>query len=515
MESPKVDIELFSDNYETVDFEKLKNEFGVKPVMDDNQRILKILDLEKLFYDASSQYGDRITILNTIDPNDPKYSDILKDKIFFNKTMLEAVPSCQCKNYEGLIYQDQICPLCNTPATLDVDIMEDNIMHKGWIEFPSFVEGKFIHPQIYKILSNWLTHKSRKERSPVTYLDYILNPNLECDIDALKPLLKKGRGFTYFYHHFDEIISYFAYVFPKTSSRVALKTRVLYLLALYRDRVFTKYLPILSSTLHAIISSGNDSKKKYVNNNCKDIITAISELAYLQYGLKYKSEKQINEIIFQAFTYYMDYQYDVTHKQLSNKPALPRMHIFASRLNFTSRSVIVPHSEMRKLDELVLPWSVSVELLKIHILGRLIRNGMDVMDALNKHFNASQCYDPDIDKIIHDLIEECPYKGLPCLFNRNPSIHNGSIQLLFIVGVKKNPKDNTCDMPLPITPAFNADYDGDEMNLYLFTEMDAVPYFKTLHPAYIMLGRNALEIRPTVSLAKPLLVTLNHFLGMV
>lgn len=511
-----IDIENFFDNYEMVDFDKLRQEFGKKEVIDKNKRILKIMDLEKLFYKVSDHYGDRITILNTLNPTDPKYPDILKDKIFFNKNILEAVPSCQCKNYQGLIYQGEICPICHTPVLMDVDITEDSILHKSWLEFPIHSKGKFIHPHIYKILANWLVYKTREGRSPITYLDYVLNPMLNCDIDALKPLLDKGRGFEYVYEHFDEIISYFANVFPKTMQKTVIKERTLALLALYRDRLFTKYLPVLSSTLHAIVSSGDENRKKYVNKNCKYLLTTVSLLAGLTHDLKTRSEKAVDDIIFQAYSCYLDYQYDVMYSQLSNKAALPRMHIFASRLNFTSRGVIIPHSNSYKMDEIILPWTSCVELLKTHILGRLINvYDLSVTEASNKHFKALQVYDPDIHKIINDLIKECPYKGLPCLFNRNPSIHNGSILLVFIVGVDPNVKNNTIAMPLAVAPALNADNDGDEMNVYIFTEMDAVEHYVTLHPAYIMLGRNSPEIRPEISLAKPALVTLNHFLGMV
>ena len=56
--------------------------------------------------------------------------------------------------------------------------------------------------------------------------------------------------------------------------------------------------------------------------------------------------------------------------------------------------------------------------------------------------NAINVYDYEIDVIMQNMIKDCPYKGLPILMNRNPSLRIGSIQLLFVTKIKPALKEN-------------------------------------------------------------------------
>ena len=56
------------------------------------------------------------------------------------------------------------------------------------------------------------------------------------------------------------------------------------------------------------------------------------------------------------------------------------------------------------------------------------------------------------------------------LFNRQPTLHKMSIQGFEIYGIE----GLTFRLPLPVTRPFNADYDGDEMNMHVPQSIDAV-----------------------------------------
>ena len=57
-----------------------------------------------------------------------------------------------------------------------------------------------------------------------------------------------------------------------------------------------------------------------------------------------------------------------------------------------------------------------------------------------------------------ELIAESPYKGLPCCFNRNPTLLRGSIQQLYITKIKSDDiNDNTISLSVMILASYNAE----------------------------------------------------------
>jgi len=122
--------------------------------------------------------------------------------------------------------------------------------------------------------------------------------------------------------------------------------------------------------------------------------------------------------------------------------------------------VIIPHQD--RYDELYFPWGIAVNLLKLHILGRLMRkHNMTVGEATVRHVKSLIQHDPLIDQIMKDLIHECKpdFPGLPILFNRPPSIKRGAVQLLYCSRVKPELEDKTINISTLILRDPNADFD--------------------------------------------------------
>jgi hypothetical protein len=101
--------------------------------------------------------------------------------------------------------------------------------------------------------------------------------------------------------------------------------------------------------------------------------------------------------------------------------------MLGTRLHFSFRTVIIPHKD--RYNELYIPWAVAVNLLKEHIIGRLM-NAYDLSfgDAIARQILALMRYDPLIDQIMSDLIKESKYPGLGVLWNRNPQ--KGSVSIV-------------------------------------------------------------------------------------
>ena len=68
------------------------------------------------------------------------------------------------------------------------------------------------------------------------------------------------------------------------------------------------------------------------------------------------------------------------------------------------------------------------------------------------------------------IVERHLRNGDWCLFNRQPSLHKGSIQAFQIYHVPSL----QFKLPLPCTKPFNADFDGDEMNLHSLQGYEAI-----------------------------------------
>ena len=68
------------------------------------------------------------------------------------------------------------------------------------------------------------------------------------------------------------------------------------------------------------------------------------------------------------------------------------------------------------------------------------------------------------------IVERHLRNGDWCLFNRQPSLHKGSIQAFRIYAVPSL----QFKLPLPCTKPFNADFDGDEMNLHALQGYEAI-----------------------------------------
>lgn len=113
-----------------------------------------------------------------------------------------------------------------------------------------------------------------------------------------------------------------------------------------------------------------------------------------------------------------------------------------------------------------------------------------------------------------DYVERKLKEGDMLLFNRQPTLHRGSI-----IAMKVKPVDfgQTLRMNLAITASFNADYDGDEMNVHLITSEEGEAEMRVLSTIDRLLfnpqvGRSIIELKQDTLLAVHLL--LHDFLEM-
>ena len=173
-------------------------------------------------------------------------------------------------------------------------------------------------------------------------------------------------------------------------------------------------------------------------------------------------------------------------ERIKGKPGRVRSNLLGKRVNFSGRSVITPDSYIN-IDQLGVPKKIAMELTipeevtpyNIKHLSNLVKNGRDIYPGANFVLRINYHDDKtDVQKIdlkyrrkairlkIGDVVERHSVNGDYVLFNRQPTLHKPSmmaheIHVLDIDGV------NTFRVNVSACFPYNADFDGDEMNIYL------------------------------------------------
>jgi len=173
-------------------------------------------------------------------------------------------------------------------------------------------------------------------------------------------------------------------------------------------------------------------------------------------------------------------------ERLKGKSGRIRGNLMGKRVDFSARTVITPDPNLM-LDELGVPWSIALNMTypetvtpyNIEWLTKLVDNGphpppgqtgakyiiredgqrLDLR-FLKKESEKRLAYGYRVER--HMVTGDC------VLFNRQPSLHKMSI-----MGhrVRIMPY-STFRMNISVTPPYNADFDGDEMNMHLPQSME-------------------------------------------
>lgn len=140
---------------------------------------------------------------------------------------------------------------------------------------------------------------------------------------------------------------------------------------------------------------------------------------------------------------------------LSGKEGIFRKNLLGKRVDYSWRSVITVGPNL-KLDECGLPLYVAVKMFTPFIIGKLIERKISHTPKQAEKLIKDQ--DPIALKILEEVID-----GKYVLLNRAPTLHRLSIQAF---KVKLVPGKTIRIHPL-VCPAFNADFDGDQMAVHV------------------------------------------------
>ncbi len=162
-------------------------------------------------------------------------------------------------------------------------------------------------------------------------------------------------------------------------------------------------------------------------------------------------------------------------QRLKGKEGRIRNNLMGKRVDYSGRSVITPDPNI-ELDELGVPYPIAKNLTYPEIVNQynkeklnvLLGNGVDnypcikLIERDTLKITITQSNKNDIELLQGDIVHRQLMDGDYVLFNRQPSLHRMSM-MAHRVRVMKG---NTFRLNVSVTPPYNADFDGDEMNVH-------------------------------------------------
>ena len=400
-------------------------------------------------------------ILNNVDIKNESSRDFISNLLMtkYNSDMSSLIPSCLCGEIKGEFSIGLKCNNCNSVVKSS---LEEDIEPIFWLSRPkdknnNVIVSKLINPKVWYMASRCFS------KSGFNFLNWIADPRYKSDIDKEKladilSLISDNipvRGYNYFVNSFYQILrilSQFKF-FKSNYKKIMLLFRFL---EEYQDCIFSDYLPVPNKSLFILQYT---NLGVYVDETTLKGINAVNTFLGIDtennnYSQSIKERRTIVTINKLA-EFYSQHE----RKIQSPKPGWFRKHIFGTRAHFSFRTVISSITEPHNYDENYIPWSVGVTLFRPYLINKLLKvypnyNLNDVLGILN---TSVEEYNPVIDKIFKELIDESKEKRIPNLADRNPSLSNGSLQELWIPKVKTNVKDKTSSVSILICQPFNLD----------------------------------------------------------
>ena len=281
------------------------------------------------------------------------------------------------------------------------------------------------------------------------------------DIQAIRKKVPKskyiyeGLGHDNFRNNFEEIVTSCA----KTSDE-------LQILLDEKDSVFTSKIPIYSTAFRPVSKTSETMFYPRINK-WFSMICAIS----------CKLDDMVLDIEkMQALNYIQNYMIQATDFLIANeikgKEGFVRAEIVGGTFSFSGRGVIT-YENCIKTDEICIPYPTAITAYQYKITHILcVRYGLTLEHAFQLVTTNER--NPYVIQILDEIIAE----GQWAIMLREPTNNLGSIGLFRIKAYKFD--DDTISLTTEHLKKFNADFDGDALNL-MFLPKELVPKFKHFH----------------------------------
>ena len=355
--------------------------------------------------------------------------------------------TCQCGVYYGISKEGSVCDICN------VDIVS-SIQRRR--RFAKIVLPVPVLNPLFKDLLDKIGDTYLKEHIHLFLTDEssILYKNKDGDFIVTKNQNNVPPGVPTWYclDAIDQLVRYFADEFLESGHEEwqIIKDNI--------DKLVLNEVIVLPPDLRpAAKGVSKDSQSlDEINRFYTQILTKKESMRgtiidirdrRVYYGYFVPVQKAVNELYIHII------------QKLSKKKGLVRGNILGKRVDFSGRAIIVPDPTL-ELDECALPYQMFLELFNIQVAKKLIEIGNtrifnEALDFVDRCIKYKQ---PILLRICEELAE-----GKVCLLNRQPTLHS-----LSMLGFKlKVTSDKVIKVHPLICAPFNADFDGDQMAVYV------------------------------------------------
>jgi DNA-directed RNA polymerase beta' subunit len=140
---------------------------------------------------------------------------------------------------------------------------------------------------------------------------------------------------------------------------------------------------------------------------------------------------------------------------LKGKQGRFRQNLLGKRVDYSGRSVIVVGPKL-KLDQMGIPKRMALELFRPFVVSEIIKRGLS--HNIRSAGRFIEEHTPEVLAILEEVMQ-----NKRVLLNRAPTLHRLSVQAfkpMLIEGL-------ALKIPPLVCPAFNADFDGDQMAVHL------------------------------------------------
>ena len=269
----------------------------------------------------------------------------------------------------------------------------------------------------------------------------------------------------------------------------------------------------LTHKLCDIIKCNNVLKQKIVSNSRMEVINDWTKV--LQYHIATMIDNELPGVA--QSVHRSGRALKAIRQRLKGKEGRIRNNLMGKRVDFSGRSVITPDTNI-ELDELGVPYSIAENLTYPEIVNqynrekliKLLNNGPKKypgvksieQDGIKKTITERNIRDIELKN--GDIVHRHLINGDFVLFNRQPSLHKMSM-MGHRVRVMKG---NTFRLNVSVTPPYNADFDGDEMNLHAPQSIAAVSELRNIASVVYQII-SPRENKPIITIVQDTLLGIN------
>ncbi len=430
----------------------------------------------------------------------------------YNSDMFSTIPQCRCGHEKGAHKRGKLCVRCNSEVA---PVTEEAIESHMWLGKPEGVTA-FINPEVWAV---WFEQFVIKGFNPFEWLaDRSYKPTKGGDyknkeIYKLVSSLGYKRGLNELINNFDDITRTLLtsdVVARHISSAAALQSATDFYNK-YRHVFFCSYLPMPSKLAFVLETNATG---RYAAPEMKSAIDAALTIGSAKRKPVTVNDFRYNESIAiktvrQLAKFYE--QHDA--KIFAGKPGTIRKNIAGSRLPFTARCIITSHTGNHDMDEVVIPRCLAIPLLKPAIINRLKAHGI-VSPAEQLRLIPASIKQPIpiIDKILDELIEMGYTNAITLFILRNPTLKWLSNRRFFCRNINRDPDDISIRISTLSIASSNADFDGDELNVMLQIDEEAIKYAEAFGSHNCVLDANTpLKVNGDIGLPATLISNINRW----